>query len=87
MGNYPYPNPVYRSAPTTIPDFRKEVVRAFLAKNPDAKGARILWTRKAERVKFPSGRKGFIGEITVSKPGYRTRRLTVSLCDNTLMAR
>lgn len=81
-----HPTPVRRNPPATVPEFRREVVRAFLAKNPDAEGARILWTRPAQPVTFPTGKGGFIGQITVSKPGYRTRRLTVSLCGTILMA-
>lgn len=82
---YPYPTPVHKERPSTVPAFRKAVEDALQRRHPDT-GIRIRWTRRPQAVTFPTGKDGFIGEVTVSGPGYRTRVFTVSLCGNQLAA-
>jgi hypothetical protein len=81
-----YPNPVQKNPPSTVAGFRQDAEAAFRRKNPAATSARILWTRKPRPVTFPTGKTGFIGEITVTGNCYQSRRFTVTLCGTTLMA-
>ena len=77
------PTPIRKNPPTTVAAFRRAAEAAFLRSN-DIPDVTLVWIHPAQAVVFPTGKRGFVGTLKASAPGYRTRTLHVSLCGSTL---
>jgi hypothetical protein len=60
---------------------RKQAERIFLAANPDAVGASIVWTHGPARVEWADGSRGWSGTFTATAAGFRTRPMCVASHD------
>jgi hypothetical protein len=55
---------------TSLAMFRRRAERGIRAANPDATDLTIAWNW-SRKVTYPTGLKGYAGEVTLTAPGYR----------------